>query len=71
MANFKAPTKTNPKEDVFIMHELTVEVLSNWFNNYPADHRQIRAFKYLQEANELLYLACIDLDAIQVDCSKF
>lgn len=56
--------KINPEEDVLILHELTMQTLKDWFNDYPADARKIQAFNCLQEANQYLYAACINLDAI-------
>ncbi len=52
--------------DVKALHDMTHRVLLAWLEAPPTGRREEQALQLLGEANQILYAACINLDAFAV-----
>jgi hypothetical protein len=49
--------------EVKALHDMTLRVLLDWLETPPTERREEQALQLLGEANQILYAACINLDA--------
>ena len=52
--------------DIKELHDKTHKVLLEWLENPPKERRELQALQLLAEANQMLYAACINLKAIEI-----